>query len=189
MIKSPDYIYATYAAHEILARLDITSLPIDIKSIVRSHGNIRLFTYDDFAVLNGMTRLEVSSCFNEEAGACIKERDKEKYIIVYDNCLDEGIQRFTIGHEYGHIMLNHFNKLNVDALSNSSDMHNISDQKEIAEKEANCFARNILSPIHFRKLYKTATDIANLADITIIAAKIRLERLQTDIYNFGQADA
>ena len=63
----------------------------------------------------------------------------ERYVIVYDDTVRSPERiRFSIFHEFGHILLDHFKNWNLKELA--------LDQARVLEDEANTFARNILCP-------------------------------------------
>ena len=91
------------------------------------------------------------------------ELRNKKYYIYYADDVEVEIQRFTIAHEIGHILLHHFNIYN-----------------EIREQEANMFAARILMPmcILYECKVESIQEIAEMCKVTTISASFRFKRLQ-----------
>ena len=127
MIKFPDYCNATNAAYETLIKYKEFSFPIGIFHIFRQINNVRLYTYDQL-----MSRFGISSenfLPSSDYGYNICDPIKQRYIVAYNSQKEETSIRFTLAHELGHVVLGHTYDGTVE------------------DKEANCFARNLLCPI------------------------------------------
>ena len=125
MTTSPDYSTATNMAYEVLAQCKDFSLPIYVRDILKRYSDIRVLAYDEASLkyqLNQEILLERSE-FGFTMVRCGKR------IILYNEKKNLEIIRFTMAHELGHCVLEH-----------------ISDDDN-SNKEANCFARNLLCPI------------------------------------------
>ena len=87
----------------------------------------------------------------------------ENYFIYYDDNVEIETQRFTVAHEIGHIVLNHFK-----IFSGSR------------EQEANMFAARLLMPISVLHECNVANaaEIKILCNVSEISAQYRFERLQ-----------
>lgn len=87
-----------------------------------------------------------------------------RYMIFYNDNIKIGAQRFTIAHEIGHIVLEHF--INSDA--------------EIREIEANCFAANILMPINVLRVCRveSAEELSTLCGVGYTSAAKRISKMQ-----------
>jgi hypothetical protein len=76
-------------------------------------------------------------------------------VIYYnDTKNNDGLTRFTIAHELGHIFLQHHNKTKTDIMLREGIAESL---YKAFENEANCFARNFLSP---QPLVSLITDIS-----------------------------
>lgn len=87
-----------------------------------------------------------------------------RYMIFYNDNIKIGAQRFTIAHEIGHIVLEHF--INSDA--------------ETREIEANCFAANILMPINVLRVCRveSAEELSALCGVGYTSAAKRISKMQ-----------
>ena len=127
MIEFPDYYRATNAAYITLLKYKEFSFPIGIFHIFKSLNNVKLYTYDQL-----MTRFGISSenfFPSSDYGYNICDLATQRYIVAYNSEKAETCIRFTLAHELGHVVLGH---------TKDGDKEN---------KEANCYARNLLCPI------------------------------------------
>nr|WP_325301954.1 ImmA/IrrE family metallo-endopeptidase [uncultured Dysosmobacter sp.] len=164
MSHYPDYKKATNAAYELLALKISFSLATNVFAIVEDLlDNCKLLTYGQACFLYGYTPemlLEAS-----KYGFSIVHRNRR--IILYNETVPLGCIRFTIAHEIGHFILKH------------RDEHDPS-----AEKEANCFARNLLCPIPVVSgmSLETIQDYVSLFDVTTQMATVSFDRQSSDKY-------
>lgn len=133
MTEFLDYNRATNAAYELLSRYSGKLPVIDVFSIIDllPHDiHIKVYNYTDCAKIIGCSFIQFFKQYaSSEHGFTIPSFKKKKYIICFNECKDEKTIRFTIAHEIGHIILGH----KEDNCS--------------TDREANCFARNLLCPI------------------------------------------
>ena len=162
-----NYNIATNKAYEILSLQDCISLPIDIFSIVNSLPNIRLKKYSDICKRFSISMDEFIDIAESEYGSILKKGNKSE--IIYNDYKDITTNRFTVAHELGHVILNHKAK----------------DANE--EKEANCFARNILCPIPIVKSLelKTLVDYMTVFDVSAPMANASFNNQKSDDYYIG----
>lgn len=164
MSHYPDYKKATNAAYELLALRISFSMATNVFAIVEDLlENCKLITYGQSCFLYGYTPamlLEVS-----EYGFSIVYGNK-RMILYNENC-PLGCIRFTIAHEIGHYVLKH------------RDEHDLS-----SEREANCFARNLLCPIPvvYELELKTIQDYISVFDVTEQMATVSFDKRGNDKY-------
>lgn len=128
MINAPDYHVATNAAYELLIEQDILELPVNLnKLIYLRRQNTHLTTYSQMAARFSMTVSDYKDLVPSELGFTMKMGNRN--YILYNEEKGYCTNRFTIAHEIGHIMLGH------------------KTDDSVAEREANCFARNLLCPV------------------------------------------
>lgn len=130
MIDCPDYRRATNRAYTVLNDLHISKYPIDIYHIIDCYMNIRVIPYSLLCIRRGITWNALMNLNVSEKGFIVKRG--ELFLMFYNDTLDDEIIRFTLAHELGHYSLDH------------------QEDNEATDKEANCFARNILSPVPIR---------------------------------------
>lgn len=130
MIEFPDYKKATNAAYELLIQYEGKLPVIDVFSIALFYPRVRIHTYSEIAEKMGIDYCTFLKKYaSSEHGFTFYDRTKNGYIIFFNERKDEPTIRFTIAHELGHIALKH--------------------EKEcgLTNREANCFARNLLCPV------------------------------------------
>lgn len=124
MISFPDYRKATNAAYHELLQLDSFQMAVDVTALLSRHPECRLIPY-------GQAPLPKDLLLSQsEQGFTILEKSTGNRLIFYNETLPEACVRFTLVHELAHAVLGH---------QDGND--------PAAEKEANCFARNILCPV------------------------------------------
>ena len=127
MNHTPDYRKATNAAYRLLAKRESLTLTTDVMSIAKELlENCIVITYSQACCLYGYT-VELLSRVSEFGFSIVHE---ERRIILYNESASLGCIRFTVAHEIGHAVLGHCNEHDSGA-----------------EREANCFARNLLCPL------------------------------------------
>lgn len=128
MTELSDYFKATNSAYDTLIKYKVFSFPVNPTRIIQQLDWVALHTYYDLIERRGFSRVSFLDFFaSSEFGFTAK--NKTHYIIFYNEQKDQAIIRFTLAHELGHVILG----------------HTVDGDKE--NKEANCFARNLLCPI------------------------------------------
>ncbi len=125
----PDYYRATNLAYEVLTK-DKLMLPINLCSILRKFKSLKIVSYTEMAKRFDMSYFEFLEIATSNYGYLQRNPKKPwQAYIIYNDKKDRTTIRFTIAHELGHYILEHV------------------DDDDLSNKEANCFARNILCPI------------------------------------------
>lgn len=163
MILFADYKKATNAAYKIIVEHDIFSLSTDVFAILEQIENCRVYTYSQVNFLYGTpvgALLSVS-----EYGFSIQESGQR--IIYYNEKMPFSCIRFTLAHEIGHAVLGHQ-----------------SEDDPIAEREANCFARNLLCPIPVINELKLSTpyDYVAVFNVSPDMARVARNHYTSDMY-------
>lgn len=189
MIEFPDYYRATNAAYITLLKYKEFSFPIGIFHIFKSLNNVKLYTYDQL-----MTRFGISSenfFPSSDYGYNICDLATQRYIVAYNSEKAETCIRFTLAHELGHVVLGH---------TKDGDKEN---------KEANCYARNLLCPIpaidgfklvtsnEYQELFYVSEPMADAAILNACSDKYYItsqnyndynDRVLCDVYGISMAD-
>lgn len=107
---------------------------------------------------------------SSEHGFTIPNYNKHRYIICINELKDEKTIRFTIAHEIGHIVLEH----RVD--------------NDITDREANCFARNLLCPLQIADGFgvETEQDYVNCFNVSEPMAAATVAHRASDKYYITQ---
>lgn len=163
MTHFPDYKTATNAAYKLIAERDWFSIETNVFSIAEQLNNCRVYTYG-LANFWFDIPLEVLLANSEYGFSIVK---KGKRIIYYNEKMPLSCIRFTLAHEIGHAVLGHQDE-----------------DDPSAEKEANCFARNLLCPLPTANALGvgTAEDYVSAFGIGIQMAQATVGRRDSDTY-------
>lgn len=163
-MKHPNYKKATNAAYNTLLGLTHTRFATDVLAVVDEMlPNCKTMTYGQACFMCGYDRSILESA--SEYGFSLVNKDKR--FILYNELVPMGCARFTLAHEIGHAVLEHRNE-----------------KDDSAEKEANCFARNLLCPVPVADLLGIDTweDYTRVFDVSPKAAKVAIEWAKSDRY-------
>lgn len=151
------YFYLSHLCRVFIIENKIKELPVSLNQIIKNN-KWKAIPYSKLRTLN----IEKYN-FLMKNNLGFAELRNDEYFIYYDDKVEIKIQRFTVAHEIGHIVLNHFNIF--------------SDNRE---KEANMFAARLLMPICVLYECKVSKpeEIMELCDVSLTSAKYRFERLQ-----------
>ena len=172
MSDRPDYYGATNAAYRLLLRSGVADLPVPVEQLVRNLSLLRTVTYTDLCLKMGIDRNELYSFIPSEKGYLVRDSRNKRGIIFYEDLNDSGIIRFTLAHELGHYVLEH----TVDSL--------------LSEREANCFARNLICPVPVSDLFQLngAGDFCSMFGITPPAAEVAVDKRPTDFWHINESN-
>ena len=166
MTIDSDYNRATNAAYELLNNYNGRMPAIDVFSIIDLlpyNIKVKVRTYGKCAEKIGCSfKKYVRDIASSEHGFTIKSGNK--YIICFNELKDEKTIRFTIAHEIGHIVLKH------------------TEDNPVTDKEANCFARNLLCPIQIADGFhvETAKEYVDCFDVSEPMALATLANRKSD---------
>lgn len=153
------YYHISHLSRKCLLVCGIKSLPVSLNAIIK-HYKICAISYSALQKLN--IRVFDDAIRNNQ-GFCDRVGKDNRVYIFYDATLPAEVQRFTIAHEIGHILLEHFER----------------DTKS-REKQASMFAARILMPMAILKEceVKSVEEIQSLCFVSLQAATYRFKRLQ-----------
>jgi Zn-dependent peptidase ImmA (M78 family) len=181
MLK-PNYNQVYIKVKEVIEFFKLDTIPINLNEIIDKTKNLRICSYSQFAQ-NKCTIQEVVDYFGSELGAYACTKDQSKCVIYYNDTKNNiGLDRFTIAHELGHHFLCHYKYM----MNGTILLRGLSNPDYAAiEKEANCFARNLLSPVCLIYSIGIIPDdvdkIKDIFNITKSAATIRLKCYALDL--------
>lgn len=146
------YTYINNLVLNIYKMLPKIQFPLDVRKIISYIPNCRYMSYQDFAKINGCSIKDVIQLCESDSGCTHYDILQNRYLILcnqsiqYDN---PGRQRWTCGHELGHVVCNHHAISAYEKLSeNNLTRMNTAEY----EAEADYFAATILSPFPLFKL-------------------------------------
>lgn len=163
----PDYEKATNLAYEVLQRYSGAYPRIDILAIALSCPQVRVHTFSESASRLGITVEDFTTEYSEsDTGFTVYDTQNQRWLMFYNDTKCETTIRFTVAHELGHIILKH------------------TKDTSIADREANCFARNILCPVPIRCELELLTqdDYCLAFNISDAMAQVVISLNHNDIY-------
>lgn len=168
MKRNANYKTATNAAYELLARCPFFSLSTNVFYIIEKMlPDCKLLTYGQVRFLYGYS-MEALIEGSDYGFSIVHGR---KRIIFYNENAPLGCIRFTLAHEIGHYILGHVDENNI-----------------FCEREANCFARNLLCPVQVVDEFQLTTvdEYVSVFDITARMAEVSIERVNHDRYYISE---
>ena len=156
------YKNARDAAWQFLIDNRVTELPLKFSDICRSMG----ISLDQYR----------GKRFFEQDERGMSYRKDGVYHILLKGTDDRRVQRYTIGHELGHIYLGHLSGGGAHTRLTGTR----SEPRARREYEAERFAMGILAPacVLWGLGVRTAGDIVQLCDISLEDARYRAERMR-----------
>ncbi len=173
MITGPDYYRATNAVYQILRQFAYICGKIyprvDIYYILSCMLHARIISYTRACQSANCDRTVWLA--RSEHGFSIREKENSIIPIVwYNDWKDITTIFFTLAHEAGHIVLKHVK------------------EDDVAEREANCFARNLLCPIYIRKTLglTSVEDYCSTFHISEPMAEAAIDKTPLDYYHIDK---
>lgn len=163
-MRYPNYRKATNAAYTLLGKTPTFALSTNVFFIIENVlDNCKLLTYGQACFLYGYACSQLIEL--SEFGFSIVHGTQR--IILYNENNSLGCIRFTLAHEIGHAILNHDGE-----------------EDPVSEREANCFARNLLCPVPVAVglEIKTPADYTSVFNVTEIMAKNTIKNISSDRY-------
>lgn len=173
------YIYINNLVLNIYEKLPKIRFPLDIKSVINYLPNCRYMSYQDFAKINKCSIEDVIQICESKSGCTHYDVLQDRYLILCNQSTQDnnniGRQRWTCGHEIGHIVCNHHAMSAYEKLSENSLLQTNNTEYE---READYFAATILSPFPLFKLLniKSAIDVQNIFGLSTEASLYRYKQ-------------
>lgn len=152
-MEKPRYGYARQMARKVLADCKVVSPPIDLKPILSQKG------YEYIEVDNFLDNVDALFLRDESDGKIYAAVNANHHVHR---------QRFSLAHEFGHILLNHdLNYYRTYITIDDPPTEKTHTAAEGAfETEANNFAGELLVPLEILKEeFKKTTDLKQLAKV------------------------
>lgn len=177
----PRYDYCVEYACSFLESYDIKNYPLDLYSIIEK-SPYNLIYYSDIMSNYNISLAHACKVMRSPDGQTVLN-DGTFTIFLNDVNTSIGRRLFTLAHEIGHIWLGHLLDFNITAIPHNSNGPNMPRYKyNILEREANVFARNILSPlsIFYKLKNKRHYNIQKLFGLSWDAADMRINFIYHD---------
>ena len=174
------YAFVNNEILKIFRQVDHIEFPLDVLSIISTVvRNCKYMTYQEVSNVTGVSIEEVSALCESHSGCTHYDVTNDRYLIMYNdssaNNNNEGRQRWTLGHELGHIICNH---LLMSACCKMSENTTAMSVQTDCEAEADYFAATLLAPFPlFKELgVSSADDVQRIFGLSRAAAINRWER-------------
>lgn len=170
------YAFINNSILEIYRKLPNISFPLDLQSVIDLFPNCKYMSYQTFAKINDCTIDDVIQLCESRSGCTHYDVSNDRYLILCNQATAQnnniGRQRWTCGHEIGHIICHHhrisaYNKLSENCL--------LKIENKDFEAEADYFAATILSPFPFFKLFNVSSP-RDVQDIFYLSAEASANR-------------
>lgn len=169
------YAYINNLVLNIYKMLPNIHFPLDIKGVINYLPNCKYMSYQDFAKINDCSIYDVIQLCESQSGCTHYNIVQNRYLILCNQSTQDnniGRQRWTCGHEIGHVVCNHHTMSAYEKFSENSliQVHN-----NEYEMEADYFAAMILAPFPLFKLLNvnSALDIQNIFGLSAEASAYR----------------
>jgi Zn-dependent peptidase ImmA (M78 family) len=152
-MDKPRYDYAKQMARKVLGDCKVAKPPVDLKPILSKKG------YEYVEVANFLDNVDALFLRDESDGRIYAAVNSKHHVHR---------QRFSLAHEFGHILLNHnLNYYRSHITLDEPPTEKMHTTVEAAfETEANCFAGELLVPLEMLKAeFRKTTDLGQLAKV------------------------
>lgn len=173
------YTYVNNQVLNIYSMLPVIKFPLDVKEIIHYIPNCRYMSYQQFAKINQCSIDDIIQICESKSGCTHYDIMNNRYLILCNQSTADnnvvGRQRWTCGHEIGHVICNHHIIYAYEKLSENSILQTTNPEYE---SEADYFAATLLVPFPLFKLLniRSAIDIQNTFGISAEASLYRYKQ-------------
>lgn len=173
------YTYVNNQVLNIYSMLPMIKFPLDVKEVIHYIPNCRYMSYQQFAKINQCSIDDIVQICESKSGCTHYDIMNDRYLILCNQSTADnnnvGRQRWTCGHEIGHVVCNHHTISAYEKLSENSLLQTTNPEYEA---EADYFAATLLAPFPLFKLLniKSAIDIQNTFGLSTEASLYRYKQ-------------
>lgn len=173
------YTYVNNQVLNIYSMLPTIKFPLDVNEVIRYIPNCRYMSYQQFAKINQCSIDDIVQICESKSGCTHYDIMNDRYLILCNQSTADnnntGRQRWTCGHEIGHVVCNHHTISAYEKLSENSLLQTTNPEYEA---EADYFAATLLAPFPLYKLLniKSAIDIQNTFGLSTEASLYRYKQ-------------
>ena len=166
-------------ADAFLIKMNVTKLPFSPLDALHQIG-VKISTYGKIANKLKYSYDEIAKTFESADGYSAYDANANKYVVIYNETrLPPERQRWTLAHELGHIVLEHFTEFTETRLARGGLTDN---ESRVLEQEADAFASEVLAPglVLFESgAYRNRDTIQDVCGISYTAAKYKAQYLSS----------
>lgn len=173
------YTYVNNQVLNIYSMMPTIKFPLDVKEVIRYIPNCRYMSYQQFAKINQCSIDDIVQICESKSGCTHYDIMNDRYLILCNQSTADnnniGRQRWTCGHEIGHVVCNHHTISAYEKLSENSLLQTTNPEYEA---EADYFAATLLAPFPLFKLLniESAIDIQNTFGLSAEASLYRYKQ-------------
>lgn len=173
------YTYVNNQVLNIYSMMPTIKFPLDVKEVIHYIPNCRYMSYQQFAKINQCSIDDIVQICESKSGCTHYDIMNDRYLILCNQSTADnnniGRQRWTCGHEIGHVVCNHHTISAYEKLSENSLLQTTNPEYE---SEADYFAATLLAPFPLFKLLniKSAIDIQNTFGLSAEASLYRYKQ-------------
>lgn len=173
------YTYVNNQVLNIYSMLPTIKFPLDVEEVIRYIPNCRYMSYQQFAKINQCSIDDIIQICESKSGCTHYDIMNDRYLILCNQSTvdnnNTGRQRWTCGHEIGHVVCNHHTISAYEKLSENSLLQTTNPEYEA---EADYFAATLLAPFPLFKLLniKSPIDIQNTFGLSTEASLYRYKQ-------------
>ena len=151
------------------------SFPLDVYGVIDCIPSCKYLSYQQFASLNGCSPETIAESCGSKFGCTNYDTTTGRYLILCNRSTDGnntlGRQRWTCGHEIGHVVCKHNLMSSGEFLTYSNDVLGGNVENE-CEREADYFAATLLAPFPLFDILnvKSVTDVQNIFGLSCEAS-------------------
>lgn len=146
------YAYVNNQVLNIYSMLPTIKFPLDTKEVIHYIPNCRYMSYQQFAKISQCSIDDVIRICESKSGCTHYDITNDRYLILCNQSTTDnniGRQRWTCGHEIGHVTCNHHIISTYEKHSKNSLVLTTDSEYEL---EADYFAATLLAPFSLFKL-------------------------------------
>lgn len=137
----PRFSAVSQCAWEVIKHFGFHHYPIDVSAIYKA-SPIVVSTYQHFAARAGLTLDKYIDVVGAKDGFSIYDKGNNLYVVSYNTQdMTQARIRWTLAHELGHIILNHFGEFDATSLCGPGLTE---EEYGVLDVEANTFASELL---------------------------------------------
>ena len=178
-ITKPRYSLIIYWIRRLFQSNSINTFPFQVRQLLKNY-DVKIFRYSTLADNSNYTVDDIVDIIGSEDGETFYLPKNKLYLVTYnDVCLSAERRRWTLAHELGHIVLQHFQLFPLSESAMGAGLFQLSaSENRLFEREADFFASELLcSPALLCQIpIKLQVDVSMAFKISNEAAKYAIAR-------------
>ena len=177
----PRYSLIIYWIKRLFQSNSINTFPFQVRQLLKNY-DVKIFKYSTLADNFNCTVDNIVDIIGSEDGETFYLPENELYMVTYnDACLSAERRRWTLAHELGHIVLQHFQLFPYSASAMGAGLVQLSaSESRLFEREADFFASELLcSPALLCQIPSlSSAEVSNIFGVSNEAATYALEKVE-----------